>query len=403
MEGAFAPADVRTARDELDQEGPHGLRFDFNAGCRVEVPPGHWRVRLSDLDTGNTIYDTPLQGGRVASRKQHYVRFGIEAWLDDAPVFTHAFDATGRDVQIELPVDSLGDTIAWVPMAIRFAEAHGCRLTIGMSPRLIPLFAGAYPDIVFMDHAGPSAGPSYATYKPILYFNDVEHLHQPYDYQLVGLAANAAHILGVDPRENRPRLALPDAPPPLAEPYVCIAVQSTAQCKHWNNPHGWREVIRFLKGAGYRVVCVDASPVTGAGLVWNEIPNGVEDQTGHRPLLERAHWLRHATAFVGLSSGLSWLAWAAGAPVVLISGFTHPMNEFATPYRVINLHACNACFNDVRLAYDKTDRLWCPRHAGTPRQFECTRLITAQQVIEAIRRIPAIGASVPPSGPGRPL
>ncbi|MEJ0003708.1 MAG: hypothetical protein WDN30_09295 [Pararobbsia sp.] len=37
--------------------------------------------------------------------------------------------------------------------------------------------------------------------------------------------------------------------------------------------------------------------------------------------LERARWLKHAAFFVGLSSGLSWLAWAAGTPVVLISGF----------------------------------------------------------------------------------
>ena len=32
----------------------------------------------------------------------------------------------------------------------------------------------------------------------------------------------------------------------------------------------------------------------------------------------------------------------------MISGFTHPTNEFATPYRVINWHACNSCWNDVR-------------------------------------------------------
>ncbi len=76
-------------------------------------------------------------------------------------------------------------------------------------------------------------------------------------------------------------------------------------------------------------------------------------------------------------SGLSWLAWAAGCPVVLISGFTHPTNEFATPYRVINWHACNSCWNDPRHRFDHKDFLWCPRHAGTPRQFECTRLITA--------------------------
>ena len=129
----------------------------------------------------------------------------------------------------------------------------------------------------------------------------------------------------------------------------------------------------------------------GSGIMWNHIPNGAEDETGDRPLQERARWLKHAEFFVGLSSGLSWLAWAAGIPVVLISGFTHPTNEFETPYRVINYHACNSCWNDVRVRFDHKDFLWCPRHRDTPRQFECTRLITAEQVKAVIKTIPGFG------------
>jgi autotransporter strand-loop-strand O-heptosyltransferase len=74
----------------------------------------------------------------------------------------------------------------------------------------------------------------------------------------------------------------------------------------------------------------------------------------------------------------------------MISGFTHPTNEFTTPYRVINWHACNSCWNDVRHRFDHKDYLWCPRHAGTSRQFECTRLITAAQVIATLTRIPGL-------------
>jgi hypothetical protein len=37
--------------------------------------------------------------------------------------------------------------------------------------------------------------------------------------------------------------------------------------------------------------------------------------------------------------------------------------------------------------------MYCPRHKDTPRQFECTRLITADQVKAAIRRIPAFDAA----------
>jgi autotransporter strand-loop-strand O-heptosyltransferase len=79
---------------------------------------------------------------------------------------------------------------------------------------------------------------------------------------------------------------------------------------------------------------------------------------------------------------------------VLISGFTHPTNEFATPYRVINDHACNSCWNDPRHRFDHSDFLWCPRHAGTPRQFECTRLITPEHVLEVVRRIPGCAGRV---------
>jgi hypothetical protein len=43
--------------------------------------------------------------------------------------------------------------------------------------------------------------------------------------------------------------------------------------------------------------------------------------------------------------------------------------------------------------FDHKDFLWCPRHKDTPRQFECTRLITVQQIKETIRRIPSFGAA----------
>jgi autotransporter strand-loop-strand O-heptosyltransferase len=101
--------------------------------------------------------------------------------------------------------------------------------------------------------------------------------------------------------------------------------------------------------------------------------------------------LRHAEFFVGLSSGLSWLAWAAGTEAVVISGYSLPSTEFATPHRVINWHTCNGCWNDPALRFDHHDFLWCPRHAGTPRQFECTRLITGAHVIQVIRAIEGFG------------
>jgi autotransporter strand-loop-strand O-heptosyltransferase len=353
---------------------------------------------LSDLDTGNVLFNTENQGALVSSTKRYFVRFGIEVW-DVAPdntatsVFAHHYDARGKEVIIQFPVGTLGDTIGWFGYAARFGERHGCRLTCAMSGLIIPLFAEAYPDINFVTHeemvARDLPARAYATYSLGLFFDDVECVHQPTDFRHVGLHRTAGYILGVGAQEQRPRLALPDESRPVAEPYVCIAVQSSTQCKYWNNPRGWLDLVKFCRQSGYRVICIDQKPVHGNGILWNQIPHGAEDETGDRPLVERARWLRHAAAFIGVSSGLSWLAWAAGSPVVLISGFTHPTNEFETPYRVINWHACNSCWNDPTVRFKHDDFAWCPRHKGTDRQFECSRLITPEQVIATVKQIPA--------------
>lgn len=168
---------------------------------------------------------------------------------------------------------------------------------------------------------------------------------------------------------------------------MCIAAQASTHAKKWNNPSGWLEVVRHLKASGYRVICIDREAVHGSGHVYTCIPHGCEDETGARPLAERIRWLEHASCFIGVSSGLAWLAWACGCPVVMISGFTHPANEFETLGRVNNWHGCNSCWNDPRVRFDHADYLWCPRHAGSSRQFECSRLITSKQVMTAIDTI----------------
>ncbi|WP_174247425.1 autotransporter strand-loop-strand O-heptosyltransferase [Acidisphaera sp. L21] len=373
------------------QHGPHGIRYDFNLGCRVVLPAREvakpWRVRLRDLDTGNILFETTVQQGMIHSSKRWFVRFRIEIWAGEDAVLQHDYDARDRPVLVQFPIGTLGDTMGWFPYAVRFQQTHGCRLTCAMSQLIIPLFRDAYPDIDFVTHEALDVDRFYATYSMGLFFEDADSVWQPTDFRLVGLHRTAAYILGVDPAEWPPAIALPDDTRPIAEPYVCIGVQSSSQCKYWNNPNGWSAVITRLKERGYRVICIDQKSVHGSGLVWTHIPHGAENQTGDRPLTERARWLRHAAGFIGLSSGLSWLAWAAGTKVLMISGFTHPINEFHTPYRIHNWHACNSCWNDPKFQFDHKDFLWCPRHAGTPRQFECTRLITTEHVLATLDRM----------------
>jgi autotransporter strand-loop-strand O-heptosyltransferase len=404
-EGALQPRVVSglPLAEPPTQQGPKGLHFDFNDGCRVLLPESEhlWHVRISDLDTGNILFDTKLKSGRVNSSARYFVRFRLEIWQNEESLLVHEYSAADREVLIRFPVDTIGDVMGWFPYAVKFKERHGCRLTCAMQERLIALYRDAYPDITFITEDQVQPERYYATYSLAVYYRQNTMFHHkdyvPCDFRFVGLHRAAGYILGVDPTEMRPRIALTDDSRPIAEPYVCIAVQSTLQAKYWNNPTGWNDIVGFLKQSGYRVICIDLKPVHGKGAYWTQMPYGAEDLTGDRPLLERARYLKHADFFVGLTSGLSWLAWAMGAPVVMISGMTHPLNEFSTPYRVINYHVCNSCWNDPRADFNRGDFLTCPRQGNTPRQFECTRLITAEQVKSVIRTIPGFGSHSVPS------
>jgi hypothetical protein len=114
------PAEVPT------QQGARGIQFDFNDGCRVVLPETSdaWRVRLSDLDTGNILFETELKAGRVNSTKRYYVRFRLEVWQQGEKVFAHDYSAADREVLVQLPVGTIGDTLGWFPYAENFRAAR---------------------------------------------------------------------------------------------------------------------------------------------------------------------------------------------------------------------------------------------------------------------------------------
>ena len=301
------------------------------------------------------------------------------------PVIDHVLDLHGKPVLLKFPVGTLGDILGWFSYAEKFFDKHSCYLECALADYFVELFRDQYPHITLSSPENVKTKEPYASYRIGLFFGGNTDC-QPIDFRMVGLHRTAGHILGVDPAEVPPRLNL-SAPRTIREPYVCIATKSSCQAKYWNNGYGWDYVIRQLKEMGYRVLCIDRERITGAGHVWNHIPYEAEDFTGDRPLQERVDLLHHADFFIGLSSGLSWLAWAAKVPVVMISGFTLPICEFNTPYRVYSTHGCAGCWDDINVHFDHHDLFWCPRHKNTDRMYECSRLITGKQVMGTIHQL----------------
>ncbi len=363
----------------------NNCKLDFNDGARLQVPAGNYHVRFTDLDTMNVLFETDLSDAVASTTKKFYVRFRVELWKDGEPVLTHDLDLRNRNVHIVFPIGTLGDLIAWFPYAEEFRIKHGCRLYCTMQDELADLFKRTYPDVIYL-HKGDEVPDCYATYHLGLFPASDEKKHNPMDHRIAGLQKIIPPMLGLDFKELRPNLVHSDERT-IKEPYVCIATKSTAYAKFWNNPTGWKEVITYLKEKGYRVLCIDRDKNMEVGGNSFPMPEEAEDFTGNLPLQERVDLLAHADFFIGLSSGLSWLAWAAGTPVVLIAGFSLPFTEFYTPYRVINYHTCTGCWNDSANSLDLKDFYSCPNHFGTARAFECHRLITSGHVCNVIERL----------------
>ena len=376
------------------ETGVPGLRYDFNNGLRVSVPEGDYRVRFIDRDSHLTVYDAKASGVMATSTKRYFVNFRLEVYAtrpEETLLFAHDYDATGKKVLLKFAGAALGDMLAWFPCAEAFREKHGCELYVLTDKRYCEILQAGYPDIHFLTPEDPRPSDLYATYYVGLFAPWDDRNLQPVDWRVMGLQAHGAYLLGLEPVERRPRL-LPSAEAVEIrpkEPYVCIATQATAQCKYWNNARGWMDTVAYLKELGYRVLCVDRERVTVNGVFGNAIPYGAEDFTGDRSLQERVDLISGAAFFVGLASGLSWLAWGAGVPVVMIVGFTAPGTEFHTPYRVQQFHTCHSCANDQRYEHKYDDFAACPCHRGTDQEFECTRCITPEYVRDMIDRVRA--------------
>ena len=302
----------------------------------------------------------------VKLNRRWYTKWTIKMWKDDVHYYEYTLDYTNQHVYIAFDSQSLGDTIAWMPYVLEFKKKHNCHVIVSTFKNF--LFEDVYPEIEFIK-PGENAKGILGMYSVGWFYNlDKE----PVLCNTINLQKTATNILGLEFQEIKPRIAFTPSDN-LYGKYVTIATNSTAGCKFWTK-EGWQSVITYLTNKGYRVINVskERNPFNGV----MQIPENL-------PLSEVMSVIHHSDFFIGLSSGLSWLAWALDKQVVMISNFTEDDHEFDC-IRVTKKNVCHGCWNSAEHTFDKGDWDWCPVHKGTPRQFECHTSITAQDVISCL-------------------
>jgi autotransporter strand-loop-strand O-heptosyltransferase len=360
------------------------IKCHFIDGAFIEITGDEkndkkYLVKFINDDTGKIEYQTILEINRWAkTAKKYFVNWKIQVVENDKLIFEHKIDFKNKNVLIELCSSSLGDTLAWFPAIDEFQKKFNCN--VYCSTFLNNLFKDNYKNLKFVN-PGDGIEDIYAQYR-IGWFYDGDSINydlNPYDFKKFHLQDTAFQVLGIPFVEKRPKLNVPVKD---KKNQVCIGIHSTAQSKYWNNENGWQHVVDYLNSKNYDVLLITKEH---NGWMGNKILNGVIDKTGNFSLQDRIDQLAESKLFIGLGSGLSWLAWSTGIDTILISGFSEPYAEFKATERIINENVCHGCFNNVKL--DPSDWNWCPSFKNTDKQFICTKEISPTQVIDAINKV----------------
>lgn len=325
--------------------------FDEQNVCHYKntIKPNHW-VKLN---------------------RSYYTKWRTKVTRDNEVIYDNTLDLTNKRVYIAFDSKSLGDSIAWIPYVMEFKKKHDCKVIV--STFWNNLFEKEYPEIEFVEPG--TTVPNLIAMYSIGWFYDKDK--EPTLPNTIPLQQTITNILGLDYQEIKPKIHYSKSPRPYQKKYVTIATNSTAGCKFWTR-EGWQTLIDYLHDLGYKIINVSKEDNPFENV--NKIKSTSMSHT--------MNVINHSEFFIGLSSGLSWLAWGLGKEVVMISNFTEPDHEFTSNCtRIINKSVCNGCWNKSEFIFDKGDWDWCPVNKGTEKQFECHKSITPEMVIDQIEHL----------------
>jgi len=360
---------------KLDTSRSRILQYSFVENPKVEMRHSHTEDDRFDCIfyvDGVPNFKTELSDNTWAALDMKR-RSNIDIQILKKPsgdvVSSHKYNDKDQRVLIWFDSKSLGDSLAWMPQVERYRKISGAKVVL--STFWNNILENQYPKIEFVK-PGIAIQDLYASFR-IACVDDDASLHKV-PWREVPLSKVCSDILGIPYKEENCKVNPSTKPRPIKEKYVCISTSSTSGCKQW---HEWQGVVDHLNDEGYKVVVIQKEPLDYMDLKGLDNVIFPEDKDINKAI----NWLEYCEFFVGLSSGVSWLAHSLGKEVVMISGFTEPHNEFSC-IRLINKSKCHGCWHKHK--FDRGNWNWCPEHEGTERQFECMKNIKVEDVTQAL-------------------
>jgi autotransporter strand-loop-strand O-heptosyltransferase len=284
---------------------------------------------------------------------------------------------------VEIQSNALGDTIGAMAVIEKWRKETDKDITV--ISNFSDLFKSSYPNLNIYNK---KTNVQYIPNDGVWIVNDTIHNEKiltTYKFE-IPLLEGYAQDFGISVEGIELKVDLFKKERPIQSKYVCIAVQSTTQAKYWNNPGAWDELCRMLRKKGMTPVCIDKDFSFGIQGHFNEAPSKAVKKNG-LSLEDTINYLYHCEMFIGLSSGLSWLAQGLNKPTVIISNVTSKDHEYIDErtLRIYEESVCHGCFH--KYPFEANDWLWCPIYRNDEaKRFICTKAITPESVMEQIEK-----------------
>lgn len=291
-----------------------------------------------------------------------------------------------NNILINIISKSIGDNLASIPYINKYKEDNlNYNIYVSCNELLKPYIIDSYPNLNFSE------------------LNNYDKIiNLDYNFNLPIQKGYAIQLGYTGDEYIRPILNFNPKEKPLDKKYVCFGVHSTMQMKYWNHPKGkseqkkstnWVILNQKLRKYGLTPVVVEKDELFGSKPFFNGIPSGPIKRIG-MDFYDVLNYIYHCEFYIGLSSGLSWVAHSMNKKVAIISNFTEDWNEFdlnCEDYiRITDKSVCHGCFNKMVTEEEKSqvrnNWYYCPLHSGTNREFECHKSITPDNVIDSINK-----------------
>ncbi len=286
-----------------------------------------YRVEFINYDTNSVVskFIVP-KNSLTTSGFQYFIKWKVNVYSHDNNSLIHSevYEPKGKVVFIKFDGFALGDNIAWIPYVEEFRKKHECIIICSTFHNNI--FKSIYPKILFVE---PNTVIHNVYSQHYIGASTNNRRYAPFNYEDVPLQKMASSILGLEHKEIRPNLEynIMHKRPNIDGKYVCISEFASHEKKQWKEVGGWQRVVDLLIEKGYKVVAISKEPTSLKNVI---------DFTVNGSLLDRMVDLYHCDFYIGVSSGLAWLAWSVGKEVVMISDCTPSWCEFKeNNYRVI--------------------------------------------------------------------